>query len=399
MEETKKPDHLNILTAVFVIVTLGAVSACGFFYGADLKTLIRNGIFTGLLLFASVFALRFSRIRGTLLYDNEHHPGRFFLTCFIALGASCAFPLLPTGGWIFLSVFITLTLFSNELCAFTTGTMLLCVSMMLAGNSDPTVFLSYILPGLLSVLLFSTIGEEFRVFVPLLVSVLMQILTLSVSEVLWPNRVFSVLSFLYPLINTVICVVIVLIVLKIFSNSLIYKEQDRFMDIIDPEFELLSMLRSTSREDYDHAIYTAVLCSKMANRIGLNEPLTKALGYYHRIGVLRGENNWENAKEIMQEYEIPDQVIELLSEYMEPGQYIRSRETTVLLFADTVISSISYLFSKENDAQLNYDKLIGTIFDKKIESGVIDRSEISYGDINLMKKTLIDEKLFYDFLR
>ena len=49
--------------------------------------------------------------------------------------------------------------------------------------------------------------------------------------------------------------------------------------------------------------------------------------------------------------------------------------------------------------QLDYPKLISAIFKKKLESGIIDYSNISFEEIQEMKKILVEEKLYYDFLR
>lgn len=34
-----------------------------------------------------------------------------------------------------------------------------------------------------------------------------------------------------------------------------------------------------------------------------------------------------------------------------------------------------------------------------MESGILDHSEISLGDLQKMKQILVDERLYYDFLR
>ena len=49
--------------------------------------------------------------------------------------------------------------------------------------------------------------------------------------------------------------------------------------------------------------------------------------------------------------------------------------------------------------ELDYNKIINTIFKKKLESGIIDNSSISFGELQEMKKILVEEKLYYDFLR
>lgn len=171
------------------------------------------------------------------------------------------------------------------------------------------------------------------------------------------------------------------------------------MDINDPECPLLVELKNVSKPEYYHTIHTAYLCSRIALQLKLDDAVVKACAYYHKIGLLKGENNWENAEQILAGNQIPLRVRELLKQYLSPAEQLVDREVIVLLFADTMISSIDYLFSKDKNVQLDYQKLIQTIYKRKMESGILDHSEISLGDLQKMKKILVDERLYYDFLR
>ena len=101
----------------------------------------------------------------------------------------------------------------------------------------------------------------------------------------------------------------------------------------------------------------------------------------------------------MEEYQYPETVNDILKEYLDKDERIVLKETVVLLMADTVISSISYLFSKDSAAKIDYEKLIHAIFKKKTEGGLLNSSNISIGELEEMKKILTEEKLYYDFLR
>ena len=101
----------------------------------------------------------------------------------------------------------------------------------------------------------------------------------------------------------------------------------------------------------------------------------------------------------MEEYEYPQTVYRVLKEYLDKDEKLVMKETIVLMIADTVISSISYLFSKDSKAQIDYEKLIQAVFKKKFESGLFQYSMISLGELEEMKKILTEERLYYDFLR
>ena len=171
------------------------------------------------------------------------------------------------------------------------------------------------------------------------------------------------------------------------------------MDINDPECPLIIELKNFSKDEYYHAVHTAYLCDRIAKRLFLDEDATKAAGYYHKIGLIKGVNDWNNVDEILKENNFPEKVYEILKEYLDGKEAIVSKETVVLLFADTIISSICYLFAKDNKAKIDYDKLIPAIFKKKEESGILKHSNITLRELEEMKKILLEEKLYYDFLR
>ena len=115
--------------------------------------------------------------------------------------------------------------------------------------------------------------------------------------------------------------------------------------------------------------------------------------------VLKGEVNWENTQFILEENRFPQQVKDVLREYLDSTEQMVSKETIILLFSDTVITSISYLFSKDPQIEIDYPKIINGIFKKRVESGMIDQSNLTFGEFQEMKKILLEERLYYDFLR
>ena len=400
MEETGKSRVNDILKWLTVILGFIIVAAASFLYGFTPDRIAGNVIAFGVMMTGVLFAFARQRQNGRLIFDNASNIWRFYVLYISAVLICSFFPLISEYGRPYLVIFVALTMVSDEVSALCAGSSLLILCELLCKEPSLYFFVEFFVPALIAVMLFSTVGEEFRILIPMAVSLLSQFVCLCLVSVLFTNRTFGFDLFFIPFVNILVCIILILIILKVLSFSFVYKKDDRYMEILDPEFELLSNLKNYSKEEYDHSIYTAVLCSKLAIKMGLDEKLTKALGFYHRIGLLRGENTWENAKGLMTEYLIPEEVIDLLEEYhysKDDGVY--SRNTAVLIIAETVISSVSYLFSKDKDANINYDKLIGTILDKKLESGIFSNSKLTFEDMNIIKKTLCEEKLFYDFLR
>lgn len=398
MEEERETSFNFIYKILIPIVNLIVLTGASFILGFELELYVRNLIIIGLISIALIYVLDADYREGRFLFSNAFFLNRFFVTYLIcAIGAGiCAF--LPSYGWIYLAMFVALALFSSMMGGFIAGFLLLCMSILLSGESA-FLLIEYAIPGIMGILLFSRITNELKIIYPILVSVLFQYLMICNGQLLLVNKTANAYMFVMPLINVIITVIMLLFAVKVLSVTFSYEVSDRLLDVIDLEFELLTELKNASKDDYDHSIFTAVLCSKMALRLNLSEPLTKALGYYHRIGAIRGDNSWSSVNDILTSHDIPSEVVGLLEEYMNSERELKSKEVVVLLFADTVISSVKYLFDKNKDVTIDYEKLITSIFDKKIESGIISNSKISYEDINIMREVLIGERLFYDFLK
>ena len=137
----------------------------------------------------------------------------------------------------------------------------------------------------------------------------------------------------------------------------------------------------------------------MAERLSLNQDEVKAAGYYHRIGMLEGMTSWENTQRVVQEYDFPDKVKDILREYLQDDRGIVSKEGAVLLFAETVVSSIDFLFSEEAGAKLDYGKLVEMISKKVIDSGELKNCRLSLCELEEIKKVLVEEEMYYEFLR
>lgn len=101
----------------------------------------------------------------------------------------------------------------------------------------------------------------------------------------------------------------------------------------------------------------------------------------------------------MEEHDFPQEMKSVLKEYADEWERAISKETVILMFCDSLISSISYLFSKDAAAQLEYSPIINMVLKEKIESGRINHSDISFGEIQEIRRILMEEQLYYEFLR
>lgn len=378
----------------------GAIAGAGsFLYGNSEEEIICNTVMVMLGTGMVIFTLLFSEVNDLYFYANQGKYGKFILFYVASLMVSLCFPLLPASGWPFLVVFVVLGLFSNSISGMVAGSVCLMLPVMLGSAGGSREFMLYFFSGLVGILVFSRLDEDFKVGLPMLISLVCLTVCLSANIVLFEQEKLSVSQFTFVAINLMVNFILLLIALKIFNGSVIHQYRDRYMDLNDPEFPLLVQLKEYDKAEYYRAIHTAYLGDRIAKRLGINDVVVKACGYYHRIGILRGENTWENVKEICEEYRIPEDTRKVLKEYLNKAGKVVAKETTVLMFADCIVTTILGEFQKNPKAELDYKRIIDNVFNQKLETGALAESDISIAQIREMRKIFKAEQLYYDFLR
>jgi hypothetical protein len=127
--------------------------------------------------------------------------------------------------------------------------------------------------------------------------------------------------------------------------------------------------------------------------------LAKNGGYYHRIIVQECKREDKTIDDLCLENRFPPKAISLLKEYNYRSHTIKMKETVAVYLADCVVSSIMYLVKKGDSADVDYGKFAVAVIHKKLESGILDKSDISLFDLGEIDKIYTGEKLYYDFLR
>ena len=107
----------------------------------------------------------------------------------------------------------------------------------------------------------------------------------------------------------------------------------------------------------------------------------------------------KSLEEICRLYRFPDKAVKLLQEYNYKSEFIVMKETAVVYLADAVLSSIMYLLEKDENKEVDFVQLATAVLKRKIDSGVLNHSNISVSELCGMEKLFTGEKLYYDFLR
>ena len=383
---------------IFFITGISAGGAA-FLYGKEYIEMIRITILACLGSGIVLFLFAEGRVKASLLFDNDEHFDRFACFYFIGLLVALLFPFLPEFGWMYLVIFIVIGLSSNQIVGIASGGTLLMLSVLLSQAPAISVFFTYFLSGVIGIILFSHIDEDFKVGLPMMISLTLNLICIIVNLVMMGQTDVSFEIFFIIFANILVCTLLLLVFMRYYSTHVVHRNRDKYMEINDPECPILVELKQKSLSEYYQAVHTAYLSDKIAKKLGLDDMATKTCGYYHKIGTLRGENSWEVINEICSEYRFPKPAINLLKEYTDRDTQLTSKEAVVVLFADTLVASLLYLFSKDPKVKPDYNHIIEAIYEKKVESGIMDKTLITMGEMKEIRKMLKEEHLYYDFLR
>lgn len=352
--------------------------------------LLGNCVMMFLVLAVICFHLRREYVNDSLDYDNGEHIFRFFLCLGIGTLVSFACGFLPVGGWPFLLVYIMLFLFSNMSVGLLSATALLLISILLSG-SDAGGFALYFVSGVFAVTLFRHLGDDFKIGIPLFLSILCLLVCETANVVLVANARPDFEIFVIPVANMIVSSVLLLGCLKMFSSMVIYKHREKYLDIIDSENPVIVRLRERDRNEYMHCVHTTYFCERIGKRLGLDVEALKSAGYYYRLG---GE-----LTQMLEDKQFPPNAREILLDYRNRQKGMKKKETAVLYCSDMVVSSAKAAIESEGQGQVDFDRMIDNIFSKLFRNKIFDKCDISVSELRTMQQIFKEEKLYYDFLR
>jgi hypothetical protein len=389
----------NALLIVFMfIISTAAVGVSAYLYGKAFRDIFIFLLITAACFGAVVFSLVQSNIYDTLHYDNGRHFIRFVLTFLIGVGVSCLLPSADEAGWAFPSLALALSLFSNTVTGIIAYAALLGVCSYLA-SAEIIVFLLYFFVGVIFAVLFERLDNDYKTGIPMFIAMIIYIVSMAAKVVFQNSGVITEQTIILPVINIFITYIVMLVVLKFYCASVIDKVKSKYLVINDQEYELLAKYRDTDSQTYYNAIHTAYFAEKTARILHMDVDVAKNGGYYHKIIVNECKKQNKSLEEICSDNKFPPKAVQLLQEYNYKSQPMKMKETVAVYLADCVVSSIMYLIGKDENADMEYGKLATAVIHRKIESGILDNSDISLSDLGGIEKIYTGEKLYYDFLR
>lgn len=392
MAENKQMSAWKLFLTELPILILGTggVWLFGSLRELEQDRLLGSCVMTLLGLAVTGFHFRREYLGGKLDYNNKLHVFRFWFCVGMGLIVAFACGFLPVEGWPFLVVFVMLALFGNMSTSLLATSILLMIAMILSGGSELN-FALYLVSGAFAVALFQHLENGFHFGIPFFLSLLCLFVCETAGVVLVTNARPDPELFVIPAVNVIVSGILLLGLMKLFSSLVLYQFREKYLDVNDPENPVLAELREENRREYMYGIHTAYFCERIGMLLGLNADAMKCAAYYHRLG--------GKVEEMIESKQFPPVAREILQEYLTNREHVRKKETAVLIFSEKVVTSVSSQFQGKPDIQVDYQKLIDSIFEEVRRTGILEECNITMEEFYIMYRTFREEKLYYDFLR
>jgi putative nucleotidyltransferase with HDIG domain len=241
----------------------------------------------------------------------------------------------------------------------------------------------------------------------------------------------------WAIVNGIVSGMLVLGVLPLLEYALNAATPFRLIELSDLNAPILRKLFTSAPGTYSHSIMVATLAEQACQDMGANALLARVGAYYHDIGKMDNpdyfvENQTNHNRhddiaprlsttvlrshlklgiEKAKSLGLPADVINIISEhhgnslimwfykkaaeqedqvnsddFTYPGNPPRSRESAVVMLADVTEAAVRTL-RKPTVAKM--EKFIQQLFDGKVEHGQLAQSELTFQDLEIIKKAFV----------
>ncbi len=396
---TTKSTGLKAFGIVFTLVYALLLTGSGFFFGRDTAELIQLAVFSCIIGGTVSLCIRkYYPISETDPDISKASQKRFLVVVFLSMLLSVLFSTFPNTVWVFVPIFVVLSLFSTPAIGIVISALLLAGTILVSG-CGVIVFFVYLVSGVFSVMVFLPLGSELRFALPAFLSSLSLVVCEMCGIILTINSRPEMQLFYLPLVNCLIGLIVIYSAFRGYSSLIMYRYSDLYQTLCDTESDMLLTLKSEDPKKYMVSLHTAYFCDRIASALGLDTDIVKCAGYYHEL-----TPSEKNAREdFYDDMQFTNALKYILDEYISyiknPGISLSSKEAAVLVCSKTVVMAVMAVFEKDRDADIDTSKLTDAVFERFVRKGTFDTCDITFFDITEMKKIFKEEKLYYDFLR
>lgn len=198
------------------------------------------------------------------------------------------------------------------------------------------------------------------------------------------------INILFSVISSILLFVILFMAGKI-NNRLNERNNESLDEILGDNYELLLRLRDFSKKLYERSVYVSDVSGRAAGRINANDLLTKAGGMYSKIGRIMGKDYITEGVKLLEEYQFPVQVIDIVKQHNLKYGNPKSKEAAIVMITDNIIASMDAVREMKEGKNISASKLIDGIFSLRLSKSNFEESGLTGDEIRILKNFYQEE--------
>lgn len=176
----------------------------------------------------------------------------------------------------------------------------------------------------------------------------------------------------------------------IFINVYLLIRPKSIEQYIKEDSDIIKDMKEASLTLYYHSAEVAELAAAGAENIECNKRLVFGGGILHDIGKIEDSPDYVKAGLVTaNEYGMPREIKSIIVEHGAKHRIPSSKESAIVMLADSVISSIEYL--KSSNKEVSEKKIIDNVFQVRLSSGGLNNSKLTVAELEKIKSS------FYEF--
>jgi putative nucleotidyltransferase with HDIG domain len=386
--------YYGIMTLLMYTVTILLVSAVSFLKGKSIGYVFANVFVSVICITVILLYLKRVRINQINFTKQLASYGRIINVYWILFVISFMLTFVPSDIRPMFMIGIIMTLISNEYLGILFQIYFsVMITLITADSIEILVF--YLLSGIIGCAIAKYFTQKKYILYAIIIIITSNLALSGMLEYL-KNGVLTSKYIISSLAGTFGGVIVVLFVLPYVYYKIDNKLRGRLLQISDPNYELIVMLKNYSKDLYEHSMRVAKLSERVAYKLGVDPLLAKTGGYYHKIGKLEGKDYVNCGVEIAKSYSFPEEVIDIIKQHTGRHQCPQTIEAAVVMLSDTIISAFEYLDDKQNELMYDKDIVIDQVIDTKLDKDMLDESGLSLKMFRDIKKCFKQEENIYD---
>ncbi len=164
------------------------------------------------------------------------------------------------------------------------------------------------------------------------------------------------------------------------------KIEENYARFITSDAPLMKRLNDEKPNTYRHSLLIGILSEKAAKKIGANEALAKAGGFYHEIGKLENGDYIEEGVRLAMLQELPTPLVNIIKQQNGKMEKPDTKESAIVMLTDSIITTIKYFEKQPKELRRSTDKIIDNIFKVRLEQGILEKVPLTLNEFHILKE-------------